>query len=107
MSRAEATRRLDQHKVNEQYRRDGIVVNLDGEVPLDESAQCYKSADEVVAAVVAAGLARVEHVLSPLASLKGNENSGGRAQRRDSRQRERSRERERDAARRNKRGFQD
>lgn len=107
MSRAEATRRLDQQKVNEQYRRDGIVVNLDGEVPLDESAQCYKSADQVVAAVVAAGLARVEHVLSPLASLKGNENSGERAQRRKTRQRERSRERERDAARRNKRGFRD
>ena len=34
---------------------------LDGRLPLDESAQCYKSCEEVVSAVVAAGLARVEH----------------------------------------------
>lgn len=75
ISRSEATRLLDQHKVNEQYRRDGILVNLDGEVPLDESSACYKRADEVVGAVVAAGLARVEHTLWPLASLKGTDDS--------------------------------
>lgn len=103
MSRGEATRRLDQHKVNEQYRREGIVVNLDGEVPLDEASQCYKSADEVVAAVVAAGLARVEHVLTPLASLKGNEQAAAKHTRRQNKQRERAREKERDLARRSKR----
>ena len=75
MSRGEALRQLDQQKVDEQYRRDDILVNLDGRVPLDESSQCYKSAEEVVAAVVAAGLARVEHTLWPLASIKGNEKS--------------------------------
>jgi tRNA-splicing ligase RtcB len=30
ISRGEATRVLDQHKVNEQYRRDGVLVNVDG-----------------------------------------------------------------------------
>jgi RNA-splicing ligase RtcB len=50
MSRGEAMRTLDQQKVNERYRRDGILVNLDGEVPLDESSHCYKSADDVVSA---------------------------------------------------------
>jgi tRNA-splicing ligase RtcB len=103
MSRGEATRRLDQRQVNEQYRRQGVVVNLDGEVPLDEAAQCYKSADEVVATVVAAGLARIEHVLTPLASLKGNEESAARSRQRSHKQSERARDRQRDAARRGKR----
>ena len=58
MSRGEAMRSSISSKVDEQYREDGILVNLDGRVPLDESAQCYKSAEEVVEAVVAAGLAR-------------------------------------------------
>ncbi|HET9957284.1 MAG TPA: RtcB family protein [Polyangiaceae bacterium] len=102
MSRGEALRQLDQHKVNDQYRRDGIVVNLDGEVPLDESGQCYKDAAEVVAAVVSAGLARIEYTLSPLASLKGNERGAARDRRRDKSKRERSRDQERDAARRRK-----
>ncbi len=103
MSRGEALRKLDQRKVNELYRRDGIVVNLDGEVPLDESGACYKDATEVVAAVVAAGLARIEYTLSPLASLKGDEAAAGRQRRRDKDARERSRDKERDAARRSKR----
>src|SRR5579871_16351 len=59
LSRGEAMRVLDQQKVNDQYARDGILVNLDGEVPLDESNHCYKDSAEVVEAVVAAGLARV------------------------------------------------
>jgi tRNA-splicing ligase RtcB len=46
-------------------------VNIDGKVPLDESVACYKSAEEVVEAVVAAGLAEVEYRLWPLASIKG------------------------------------
>jgi tRNA-splicing ligase RtcB len=40
MSRGEALRQLDRRKVNEQYARDGILVNLDGDVPLDESSAC-------------------------------------------------------------------
>lgn len=102
MSRGEAMRQLDQRKVDEQYRRDDILVNLDGRVPLDESAQCYKSAEAVVAAVVAAGLARVEHTLWPLASIKGNEEGAARARHRDRRGKERERDKDRDRARRTK-----
>lgn len=73
MSRAEASRTLSQEKVNDQYRRDGILVNLDGEVPLDEASACYKSCREVVDVVVGAGLAEIECTLWPLSSLKGTE----------------------------------
>jgi tRNA-splicing ligase RtcB len=99
MSRGEAMRQLDQQKVDDQYRRDEILVNLDGRVPLDESAQCYKSCEEVVAAVVAAGLARVEHTLWPLASIKGNEETAAKARNRDRKGKDRSREKEREAER--------
>ena len=103
ISRGEAMRTLDQRATNERYRRNGILVNLDGEVPLDESGPCYKDSSEVVAAVVAAGLARVEHTLTPLASLKGNEKTSNRNRRRDKDARERSRSSERAEARRRKR----
>ena len=99
MSRGEATRKLDQKKVDEQYRRDGILVNLDGRVPLDESNHCYKSAEEVISAVVAAGLARVEHTLWPLASIKGDEEGAHRASKRKHDAKEKQRHRDRDAAR--------
>lgn len=99
MSRGDAVRQLDQQKVNEQYRRDGILVNLDGEVPLDESAQCYKGAEEVVTAVVAAGLARIEHTLWPLASIKGNDEAAARKRERAHKDKERSRDKERGAER--------
>ncbi len=102
MSRGEALRQLDQHKVNEQYRRDDILVNLDGEVPLDESAQCYKSSEEVVSAVVDAGLARIEHTLWPLASIKGNETGAARSRRRARKSKDRGRDQDRAAARRAK-----
>jgi tRNA-splicing ligase RtcB len=102
MSRSEAMRQLDQRKVDEQYRRDDVLVNLDGRVPLDESSQCYKSAEEVVSAVVTAGLARIEHTLWPLASIKGTEEGAARDRRRKTKDKERSRERERDAARKTK-----
>jgi tRNA-splicing ligase RtcB len=109
MSRGEALRSLDQKKVNEQYRRDGILVNVDGEVPLDESAQCYKSAEEVLAAVTAAGLARVEHRLWPLASIKGTEEGSAspraRARKSKDKSREKDRDRERDHARKTKGHF--
>jgi tRNA-splicing ligase RtcB (3'-phosphate/5'-hydroxy nucleic acid ligase) len=106
MSRGEALRSLDQHKVNEQYRRDSILVNLDGEVPLDEASQCYKSAEEVLEAVTAAGLARVEHRLWPLASIKGTEQGsasrGHRERKSKDKSREKDRDRERDHARKTK-----
>jgi tRNA-splicing ligase RtcB len=102
MSRGEAIRQLDQHKVNEQYRRDGIVVNVDGEVPLDESGACYKSSREVIDAVVGAGLARVEHTLWPLASIKGNEEGAARVKHRGHKANDKARDRDRDAARRTK-----
>lgn len=105
MSRGEAIRQLDQQKVNEQYRRDGILVNLDGEVPLDESSPCYKSSEEVIAAVVAAGLARVHYTLWPLASIKGNEEGAARKARNVKKGRDRARDRDRDAARRTKGHF--
>ncbi len=104
MSRGEAMRKLDQQKVNEQYRRDGILVNLDGEVPLDESSHCYKSADEVVLAVTSAGLATIEHRLWPICSLKGTEGGASRPAKRAEKARAREREKERGEARRNKPG---
>jgi len=102
LSRGEAVRQLDQQKVDEQYRRDGILVNLDGRVPLDESNACYKSAEEVVSAVVAAKLARIEHTLWPLASIKGDEEGARRSRQRDRKGKDRARDKDRDAARRTK-----
>ena len=95
LSRGEAMRQLDQRKVDEQYRRDGILVNLDGRVPLDESNHCYKSAEEVVSAVVAAGLARVDRTLWPLASIKGTEEGAARDRRRKTKGREKARDKSR------------
>jgi tRNA-splicing ligase RtcB len=57
--------------VNSDYRKAGIVVNLDRRVPIDESGAAYKSSQSVIAAITRAGLAEVEHKLWPLASLKG------------------------------------
>ena len=105
MSRGEAMRRLNQHKVNDQYRRAGILVNLDGEVPLDESSACYKSSEEVIAAVVAAGLARVQYKLFPVASIKGNEAGAARTNRRKHDGKSKSRDLDRAAARRTKGHF--
>ena len=102
LSRGEAVRQLDQRKVDEQYRRDGILVNLDGRVPLDESNACYKSAEEVVSAVVAAKLARIEHTLWPLASIKGDEKGASRARQRANKGRDRARDEARHRARKTK-----
>ena len=71
LSRGEAIRTLSQRAIDDEYRAAGIVVNTNGRVPLDEAAPCYKPAEEVVRAVVEAGLAEIEHRLWPLASLKG------------------------------------
>jgi len=77
LSRGQAIRELSQRQIDEQYRQAGILVNVDGRVPLDEAAPAYKSSREVIAAVEAAGLARVEYTLWPLASLKGTEEGSG------------------------------
>ncbi|HUP26993.1 MAG TPA: RtcB family protein, partial [Chloroflexia bacterium] len=71
LSRGAARRGLDQKEVNKKYREAGIIVNANANVPLDESDACYKSSEEVVAAVTGAGLAEIEYRLWPLASLKG------------------------------------
>jgi tRNA-splicing ligase RtcB len=71
MSRGEALRRLSQQEIDAAYRAAGILVNAAASVPLDEAAPCYKPAQEVIDAVVAAKLARVEYTLWPLSSLKG------------------------------------
>ncbi|HEY8678686.1 MAG TPA: RtcB family protein [Candidatus Dormibacteraeota bacterium] len=73
MSRGAARKTLVQRQVDDEYRAAGIVVNLDGHVPIDESRDAYKSSREVVEAVTRAGLATIEHELLPLASIKGNE----------------------------------
>jgi tRNA-splicing ligase RtcB len=71
MSRGEANRSLNQEEINAEYKREGVVVNTNGVVPIDESSACYKNSDEVIRAVTNAGLARIEHHLWPLASIKG------------------------------------
>lgn len=71
LSRSQASRSLSQRHIDDQYAAAGILVNLDGHVPLDEAAPAYKSSEEVLRAVTDAGLATVEHKLWPLASLKG------------------------------------
>ena len=71
LSRGKAMKTLSQRAIDDEYRAAGIVVNTDGRVPLDEAGPCYKPAEEVIQAVLDAGLARVEHRLFPLSSLKG------------------------------------
>ncbi|MDX6613423.1 MAG: hypothetical protein QOD75_2609 [Blastocatellia bacterium] len=78
LSRNEARRRFSQSVMDDEYAAAGILVNTDGHVPLDEAAPCYKSAEEVVKAVIDAGLAEVEHRLWPLSSLKGTDEGRGR-----------------------------
>jgi tRNA-splicing ligase RtcB (3'-phosphate/5'-hydroxy nucleic acid ligase) len=82
LSRGEASRTLSQRAMDDEYRAAGILVNIDGRVPLDEAAPAYKSSEEVVRAVVEAGLAEVEHKLWPLASLKGTEERKRKGRRR-------------------------
>jgi tRNA-splicing ligase RtcB len=101
LSRGQATRELDQQKIDEQYARDHILVNLDGRVPLDEAGPCYKSSREVIEAVESAGLATVETTLFPLGSLKADD-SGVRARKAERREKERGRDLDRRAARRAK-----
>lgn len=80
MSRTEAARSLNQRAIDQEYAEAGILVNENGRVPIDEAAPCYKPSEEVIQAVIGAGLATVEYRLWPLASLKGDD---GRASRKN------------------------
>lgn len=71
LSRSAAKRQFSQKDVNAQMKGLNVMVNAGGNVPIDESPNCYKPAKEVVGAVVAAGLARIAYTLTPIASLKG------------------------------------
>jgi tRNA-splicing ligase RtcB len=71
MSRTKARQQLSQEVINVEYAKAGILVNDHADVPLDEAGPCYKSSEEVIEAVVKAGLATVQYRLWPLASLKG------------------------------------
>jgi tRNA-splicing ligase RtcB (3'-phosphate/5'-hydroxy nucleic acid ligase) len=73
MSRSQAAKTLSQKAIDDEYSAAGILVNTDGHVPIDESAGCYKSSEEVVKAVLDAELAEVQFKLWPLSSLKGTE----------------------------------
>jgi tRNA-splicing ligase RtcB len=73
LSRSQAAKTLSQRKVDDEYAEAGILVNVDGHVPIDESSECYKSSEEVLQAVLDARLAEVQYKLWPLASLKGVE----------------------------------
>lgn len=78
LSRGEATRTLSQRAIDDEYKAAGILVNTNGRVPLDEAAPAYKSSQAVIEAVTGAGLARIEHQLWPLASLKGADERRGK-----------------------------
>lgn len=71
LSRSAAKKQFSQKDVNEQMKRLNVMVNAGGNVPIDESPNCYKPAKDVIDAVVKAGLARIAYTLTPMASLKG------------------------------------
>ena len=71
LSRSKAKSQITQKQANEQMKRLNVLVNAGGNVPIDESPDCYKPAADVVGAVVKAGLARIAYTLTPIASLKG------------------------------------
>ena len=72
-SRMGARREITQAAADKQMRDIGVMVNAGGRVPIDESPDCYKPAEEVLRAVTDAGLAEVQVRLSPIASIKGND----------------------------------
>ena len=73
LSRRAASRSISQQAANQQMRERGVLVNAGGKVPVDESPDCYKPAEEVIRAVTEAGLAAVDVRLRPIASIKGND----------------------------------
>lgn len=72
-SRMGARREITQGAADKQMKDLGVMVNAGGRVPIDESPDCYKPAEEVLRAVTGAGLAAVEVTLRPIASIKGND----------------------------------
>jgi tRNA-splicing ligase RtcB len=72
-SRTAARREITQAAADRRMRDIGVMVNAGGRVPIDESPDCYKPADEVIRAVTEAGLAEVETRLTPVASIKGTD----------------------------------
>jgi tRNA-splicing ligase RtcB len=72
-SRTAARREITQGQADRQMRELGVMVNAGGRVPVDESPDCYKPAAEVIRALTEAGLAEVEWVLRPIASIKGDD----------------------------------
>ena len=72
-SRSAARREITQAQAERRMKDLGVMVNAGGNVPIDESPDCYKPAAEVIKAVVDADLAAVEVELSPIASIKGND----------------------------------
>lgn len=70
LSRGEAKRALDQAETDERMKKAGILLNT-RLTPIDESGPCYKDLDAVLSSVEAAGLAKVQHRLRPLACIKG------------------------------------
>jgi len=70
-SRMGARREITQAEADKRMRDLGVMVNAGTRVPIDESPECYKPAEEVIRAVTEAGLAEVEVRLSPIASIKG------------------------------------
>jgi tRNA-splicing ligase RtcB len=71
MSRSAAKKQMTQEFVNKRMAKLNVMVNAGGDVPIDESPDCYKPAEEVINAVVEAKLARVAYTLTPIASIKG------------------------------------
>jgi len=72
-SRSAARREISQAEANRKMKDLGVLVNAGGRVPIDESPDCYKPAEEVIRAVTEAGLAEVEVRLRPIASIKGED----------------------------------
>jgi tRNA-splicing ligase RtcB len=72
-SRTAAKREITQAQAEARMKELGVMVNAGGRIPIDESPDCYKPAEEVIRAVVEADLAEVEVKLSPIASIKGND----------------------------------
>jgi tRNA-splicing ligase RtcB len=73
LSRTAARRQISQQAANQRMRSLGVMVNAGADVPVDESPDCYKPAAEVIRAVTEAGLAEVQSLLRPIASIKGND----------------------------------
>jgi tRNA-splicing ligase RtcB (3'-phosphate/5'-hydroxy nucleic acid ligase) len=72
-SRKAARREISQAQANTLMKERGVLVNAGGNVPVDESPDCYKPAAEVIRAITEAGLAEVEFELKPIASIKGDD----------------------------------